>query len=181
MIWWCHRLTSFLVFGVFCSQKWQKIQYFRNFQLWESKTCLNYIHYAKVNKCRLQNNVCSSDIMDIFWYGEMLLYMTLFEPHTKMKYFIILYTIYTWKIVRRWHHQLNHLHIHIDCSRNVSSKITKIHIFLICYQICTVLFEKFYSFYWLFLKTADRISPLRDASSPSRDTPISRILTDPLA
>ena len=31
-----------------------------------------------------------------------------------------------WKIVRRWHHQLTHLHIHIDWSRNVSWKFEKI-------------------------------------------------------
>ena len=36
----------------------------------------------------------------------------------------------TWKIVRQWHHQLTHLHIHIDCSRNVSMKITEIQHFI---------------------------------------------------
>ena len=30
-----------------------------------------------------------------------------------------------WKIVRWWHHQLTHLHIHIDWSRNVSWKFAE--------------------------------------------------------
>ena len=36
-----------------------------------------------------------------------------------------------WKIVRRWHHQLAHLHIHSDWSRTVSWKFAKFHNFLI--------------------------------------------------
>ena len=61
----------------------------------------------------------------------------------------------TWKIVRPWHHQLTHLHIHIDTSRNVSMKITEIQnlissLFLPdLHQILTVLFRNLYSFYWL--------------------------------
>ena len=35
-----------------------------------------------------------------------------------------------WKIVRRWHHQLTHLHIHIDWSRNVSWKFAKLQNFI---------------------------------------------------
>ena len=31
-----------------------------------------------------------------------------------------------WEIVRRWHHQFAHLHIHIDWSRNVSLKFAKL-------------------------------------------------------
>ena len=70
----------------------------------------------------------------------------------------------TWKIVRRWHHHLTHLHIHIDCSRNVL-KITKILNFISSlflsnlHQIFTVLFEMFYSFYWINWNL-DQISPL---------------------
>ena len=37
-----------------------------------------------------------------------------------------------WKIVRRWHHQLTYLHIHIECSRNVSWKIVKLYNFISC-------------------------------------------------
>ena len=67
---------------------------------------------------------------------------------------------------RWWHHQLNHLHIHIDCSTNVSMKITEIQNFissLFCirlHQIFSILFEMFYCFYWLDLNL-DWISPLR--------------------
>ena len=35
-----------------------------------------------------------------------------------------------WKIVRRWHHQLTHLHIHTDWSRNVSWKFAKLQNFI---------------------------------------------------
>ena len=31
-----------------------------------------------------------------------------------------------WQVVRRWHHQLTHLHIHTDWSRNVSWKFAKL-------------------------------------------------------
>ena len=67
--------------------------------------------------------------------------------------------------MRRWDHQLTHLHIHIDCSINVSLKITKIQSFISflffirftsnCH--CSILF--FFSFYWINLNL-DRISPL---------------------
>ena len=52
-----------------------------------------------------------------------------------------------------YYHQLTHVHIHIDCSRNVSSKTTKFKILYLPYflsdlqQIFTDLFEIFYSFY----------------------------------
>ena len=52
--------------------------------------------------------------------------------------------------MRRWHHQLTHLHIHIDWSRNVSWKFAKpksviTYVSTDFHQVCTVFFEIFYS------------------------------------
>ena len=70
------------------------------FQLWESKT-----YIISTLNIKMQN-VCS----DICWYGDMLLHVW-----TKKK---IVYIKYKYmEIVRRWDHQLTHLHFHIDCSR----------------------------------------------------------------
>ena len=75
------------------------------------------------------------------------------------------FTQNTWKIVRGWHHQLTHLHIHIDCSRNVSLKIMKIQnflssLFFIFTLNFAVLFKICYSFFWINLNL-DQISPLK--------------------
>ena len=43
----------------------------------------------------------------------------------KIKIFKISYVQYIWKIVRGWHHQLAHLNIHKDWSRNVFRKNLK--------------------------------------------------------
>ena len=74
----------------------------------------------------MQNNVNSN----ISWY----------EGHTitslgKILKFAKFYVQNIWQVVRWWHHQLTHLHIHIDWSRNVLWKFAKlqsdIHNFLI--------------------------------------------------
>ena len=103
----------------------------------------------------MQNNVCS----DIFCYGDTLL-------HVWGKIvFKILYTWNTWKIVRRWDHQLTHVHIHIDCSRNVSKKITEFQNFIsslffnTIYIKFSLFYSNFHSLYWLNLNP-DRIFPL---------------------
>ena len=125
--WWCHRLTISMYFV------------HRNdanpiFQLRESKTCL----ISTLNKCR----------MFALIYFDMGTYFYMFEQNFKMKIFKS-YILNTWKIVRRWHHQLTYLNIHIDCSRNVWLTITKIQNFLSSlflsdlHQIFTVLFEMF--------------------------------------
>ena len=140
--WQCHHLTIY----VFCSQKWQK----PIFELWESKTRL----MSTLNKCRI--------MFALIYYGDML-----WHVWAKKKKFSKFYIQNTWKVVRRWHHQLTHLRIHIDCSRNVLLKITKIQNFMYLnpyflsdlHQIFTVLFQMFYSFYWINLNL-DQISPL---------------------
>ena len=94
----------------------------------------------------MQCNVCSN----ILIWGDTLL--NVWATTTKTSKFYTKYHI--WKIVRRWHHQLTHLHIHIDCSRNVSLNFTKIQnfissLFLIQFTSnfhCSVWI--FYSFYW---------------------------------
>ena len=64
----------------------------------------------------MRNNVYS----DIFWYGDMIL-----PVWAKNKKFSKFHIQYIWKIVRAWHHQLAHLNIHKDWSRNVSWKNVK--------------------------------------------------------
>ena len=65
----------------------------------------------------MQNNVNSN----ISWY----------EGHTitslgKILQFSKFYVQNIWQVVRWWHHQLTHLHIHIDWSRNVLWKFAKL-------------------------------------------------------
>ena len=65
-------------------------------------------------------------------------------------------------------HQLTHLHVHVDCLRNVSLKITTIENVVSSYfithlhQIFTVLLKK--KIYWINLNL-DRISPLNEQNS----------------
>ena len=88
------------------------------FQLWESNMCT-------LNKYKMFAVI----------YFDMGACFYFFEPKKwKVSKFYIQNTG-IWKKVRRWHHQLTHLHIHINCSRNVLLKITKFHIFLILYPI----------------------------------------------
>ena len=77
------------------------------FQLWESKTC----RISTLNKCRIMFALVYFDMGTCFYMFEI---------------FFKVYIKNTWKIVRRWDHELTHLHIHIDCSRKVFLKITKI-------------------------------------------------------
>ena len=64
----------------------------------------------------MRNNVYS----DIFWYGDMIL-----PVWAKNQKFSKFHIQYIWKIVRARHHQLAHLNIHEDWSRNVSWKNVK--------------------------------------------------------
>ena len=50
-----------------------------------------------------------------------------------------------WQVVRRWHHQLTHLHIHKDWSRNVSWKFAKLES-----VITSLFFNRFYIRFLLF-------------------------------
>ena len=52
-----------------------------------------------------------------------------------------------WKIVRRWHHQLAHLHIHSDWSRTVSWKFAKLKNF-----ITSLFFNQFSSGFHCFVQ-----------------------------
>ena len=89
----------------------------------------------------MQNNVNSN----ISWY----------EGHTitslgKILKFSKFYVQYIWQVVRWWHHQLTHLHIHIDWSRNVLWKFAKLQ------SVITSLFfnrfsSGFHCYVWNFL------------------------------
>ena len=78
----------------------------------------------------MRNNVYS----DIFWYKDRCFYLYL-EKNENFQNFM--YNI--WQIVRRWHHQLTHLNIHIKglvkkCFPK-KLEISKFHNFLISYPI----------------------------------------------
>ena len=94
-----------------------------------------------------------------------------YEGHTitslgKMLKFLKFYVQNIWHVVRWWHHQLIHLHIHIDWSRNVLWKFAKLQ------SVITSLFfnrfsSGFHYYVWNFLLfllifklTLFRISPL---------------------
>ena len=84
-----------------------------------------------------------------------------------------------WQVVRRWHHQLTHLHIHTDWSRNVSWKFAttwKCHNFLICQPIF-IRFSLFSSENFTLSSEIKldqlRASPLRRRKSPLFDHQIS--------
>ena len=57
--------------------------------------------------------------------------MSWYEGHTiisldKILKFSTFYVQFIWQVVRWWHHQITHLHIHIDWSRNVLWKFAKL-------------------------------------------------------
>ena len=95
----------------------------------------------------MQNNVNSN----ISWY----------EGHTitslgKILKFSNLYVQNIWQVVRWWHHQLTHLHIHIDWSRNVLWKFAKLQ------SVITSLFfnrfsSGFHCYVWKFLLFSSEI------------------------
>ena len=78
------------------------------FQLWESKSCLK----STLNKCKIIFSPIYFDMGTCFY---------MFEQKMKKK---------KGKKVRRWHHQLTHLHCHIDSSRNVMWKFLKLYSFI---------------------------------------------------
>ena len=77
------------------------------FPLWKYKTCLITTH----------NNW---DIMLTLIYFDMGIWFYQYELKSKI---FEIHIQYIWKIVRAWHHQLAHLNIQKDWSRNVFRKI----------------------------------------------------------
>ena len=138
---WCHRLT---IFHVFCSQKWPKK---RNPYFSYNKTGLIS---TMMNKCRIMFALIYFDMETCFYMLE--------QKWKFSKFYIQL----TWTIVRRWDHQLTHLHIYIDCLEMFRWKFKNSYLpYLLSdlHHIFTVLFEMFYSFYWINLNL-DWIFPL---------------------
>ena len=86
----------------------------------------------------MQNNVNTN----ISWY-EGHNYQKLGQ---KLK-FSNFYVQNIWQVVRRWHHQLTHLHIHTDWSRNVSWKFAKLQHF-----ITSLFFNRFSSGFHCFVQ-----------------------------
>ena len=101
--WWCYLLTIFYTF------------HYRNdknliFQPWDSKHCL----ISTQNKWEIMFSLIYFDTRICFYlYLQKILNFSKFHVQ------------YTWQIVRRWHHQLAHLNIHKDWSRNVFRKNVK--------------------------------------------------------
>ena len=96
------------------------------FQLWEYKTCL----ITTQSKWEIMFTLIHFDMGICFYLYELK--MKNFQNFSKF------HIQYIWKIVRGWHHQLAHLNIHKDWSRNVFRKkceISKCHIFLIFHPI----------------------------------------------
>ena len=116
------------------------------FQFWQSKTLI-----STLNKCRLMFARIYFDMGTCFYMLEQ----------KRRIFFSKCYIQNTWKFVRRWDYQLTHLHIHIDCSRNVLLKITKIQ-----NLISSLLFIRFTSnFHCSILNILKGISPLRGKCS----------------
>ena len=126
--WICKYVSSFILF----TEMTQNLI----FQLWKSKTCL----ISTLNKCKL-----------IFSPIDLLILNVLLHDCLSKISSFRCKIIFQWKNVRRWHHQLTHLHT--DCSRNVSWKHCETSSLLIILsdfnQMFTVLFEICYSFYWI--------------------------------
>ena len=91
----------------------------------------------------MQNNVDSN----ISWYEGHTCTITSLGKILKFSKF---YVQNIWQVVRWWHHQLTHLHIHIDWSRNVLWKFAKLQ------SVITSLFfnrfsSGFHCYVWTFL------------------------------
>ena len=135
--WWCHSLTTC---HIVCTYNFENVNILPKFVI-----------------------VCPS-------YQDIL-QLTLFCIYSERKSKILTSEILNfchfcvqnkWKIVRRWHHQLTHLHIHIDWSRNVSSKFAKVQS-----VITSLLFNRFLSsfhcFVWNFYSFfRNKVKPVPD-------------------
>ena len=107
--WWCHRLT---IFHSFCSAtEMTKISYIscENVRL-----ALN----SSLNRCRIMLTPIYLDMTHTRTYYHKF--------GQNIKIFTKFYVQYIWQVVRWCHHQLTHLHIHIDWSRNVLWKFAKL-------------------------------------------------------
>ena len=124
------------------------------FQLWESETCL----ISTLNKCRIMFALIYFDMGACFYMFEQKkwkfskFYIQNIWGKSEAMTSLTHSFAYTWTC------------IHIDCSRNVSLKITKISKFhsLFFIQFTSsfydVLFKLFYSFYWINLKLGLEVS-----------------------
>ena len=100
--WWCHHLTIFYTFHL---QNWQK----SHIQLWECKPCFN----PTQNKWEI--------MFILIYFDTRICFYLYLEKNENFQISCII----IWQIVRRWHHQLTHLNIHKDWSRNVFRKNVK--------------------------------------------------------
>ena len=90
-------------------------------------TKISYFSYENVNLALIstQNKWRNNVYSDIcLWYKDMLLQSDIWKKNEPF-WDKISCIIYYQQIVRRWHHQLSHLNIHKDWSRNVFRKNVK--------------------------------------------------------
>ena len=104
MSWWSHRLTS-LHYFVYKSWKF---------------------HYSFVQTRKSMSPYQNISEQTLFCIDSEWSYGKFYCLIAQIWYFHHFCEQNIRKFVRRWHHQLTHLHIYIDCSRNVSMKITKV-------------------------------------------------------
>ena len=119
--WWCHRLT---IFHVFCSQKWWKS--------YEKIKLTLYPLWMDAEECLL-------------WY--VMIWGHAFTCLSKKRGNFHNFIQDTWKIVRRWDHQLNSFPYSYWLFKKCfveKYKNKKFHIFLIFYPIY-IKFSLFYS------------------------------------
>ena len=100
--WWCHRLSHYLPYILYI--KFWKIQYFAHI-------CPSYqavleltLFYIYSERNWGKSNILIAEIWNFCHFCAQN----------------------EWEIVRRWRHQLAHLHIHTNWSRNVSWKFAKL-------------------------------------------------------
>ena len=118
--WWCHRLT---ICHIFCTSIFEKFNILPKLVI----VCFSYqdileltLFYISSERNWGKSNVLLAEIWNFCHFCIQS----------------------EWKIVRRWHHQLAHLHIHSDWSRTVSWKFVK---FCLIFQPIFIRFSLFCS------------------------------------
>ena len=135
--WWCHHLTTC---HIFCTSNFENFNILPKYVI----VCPSYQDILRLTLfcIYLERNLGKSNILI-----------------AKIWIFCHFCVQNEWKIVRRWHHHLTHLHIHIDWSRNVSWKFAKLQS-----VITSLFFNRFssgyYCYVWKFLLFLLRLKAL---------------------
>ena len=113
----------------------------------------SFILYTEMKKKKKKNHISAMRMLDLplipLWNRCSIMLTPIYldmrdilsQVWAKYQNFSKFYVQNRW-----WHHQLTHLHIHIDWSRNVLWKFAKLQ--SVITSFFTVMFEKIYSFFW---------------------------------